>query len=206
MAAIPAFPVRLLRQQRCVLDKERARSEDAPTRNRQHGVTATRMRQGKRAMALTTAIRRTTITTHDMTQSMRFWADGLGFTVWYDEVITDPAVVQLLGVPQGTHVRVAILEAEPGEVGKIGLMQFLNGQPVAAPALRVGPPSAGEVVIMFKTERMRSAYRRLNAMGFSQVGEPALLEVPGRPKTYEMAMRDPNNVRVTLVQFGELDD
>ena len=156
-------------------------------------------------MALSTAIRRTTITTHDMDESFRFWRDGLGFSVWYDQVVDDPIVTKLLGVSPGTQVRVAILEAEPGDTGKIGLMQFLGADALAPPDLRSGPPGTGDVVILFKTERMNEINRRLKEMGFDHVGDPEEIVIPDRETTYEMSVREPTGVRVTFVQFGTLD-
>ena len=156
-------------------------------------------------MALTTPIRRTTITTHDMEQSMRFWCDGLGFSVWYDEVVSDPIVTKLLGVSPGTEVRVAILEAESGDTGKIGLMQFIGADTSPPPSVQSGPPSTGDVVILFKTERMNGINQRLKDMGFEHVGDPEEIAIPGRETTYEMSVREPTGVRVTFVQFGTLD-
>ena len=156
-------------------------------------------------MALTTPIRRTTITTHDMDESMRFWCDGLGFTVWYDQVVEDPVVTRLLGVKPGTSVRVAILEAETGDTGKIGLMQFLGAETSAPPTPRSGPPETGDVVILFQTEQMNAIHQRLKALGFEHVGAPEVIEIPGRETTYEMSVREPTGTRITFVQFGELD-
>lgn len=88
------------------------------------GVAAGGVRLGD-TMALTTAIRRATITTRKMDESLRFYRDVLGFSIWYDQVVDDPIITRLLGVPPGVAARVCILRAEDDhDAGMIGLMEF----------------------------------------------------------------------------------
>ena len=63
-------------------------------------------------MPLTTAIRRATITTRRMEESLRFYRDALGFEIWYDGVVDDPVITRILGVEDGVSARVCILRSE----------------------------------------------------------------------------------------------
>ncbi len=157
-------------------------------------------------MALTTAIRRATITTRKMDESLRFYRDVLGFSIWYDQVVDDPIITRLLGVPPGVAARVCILRAEDDhDAGMIGLMEFQGQATRDMPATGSPSPLAGEVILMLKTDRMKDLHHRLKAAGLGEVGAPEKIEIPNRPVTYEMATRDPNGVRVTFVQFGPLE-
>jgi len=157
-------------------------------------------------MALTSAIRRATITTRKMQESLQFYRDTLGFEVWYDQVVDDPVITRLLGVEPGVAARVCILRAEEDhEAGMIGLMEFQGRQTPALPPTGSAVPLAGEIILMLKTERMQELHDRLRASGLGEVGEPVRIEIPNRGVTYEMAARDPNGVRVTFVQFGPLE-
>lgn len=157
-------------------------------------------------MALTSAIRRATITTRDMESSLRFYRDILGFEIWYDQVVSDPAITRLLGVEPGVTARVCILRAEEDhEAGMIGLMCFEGRETPALPPTGSAVPLAGEIILMLRTDRMKEVHERLAAAGLGEVGEPSRIEIPNRGVTYEMAARDPNGVRVTFVQFGPLD-
>jgi len=157
-------------------------------------------------MALSTGIRRTTITTRKMDESLRFYRDALGFRVWYDQVVDDPIITRLLGVEPGVSARVCILRAEEDhEAGMIGLMEFKGRDTQDLPATGSVAPLAGELILMLKTERMKEIHQRLKNAGLGHVGEPERIEIPNRPMTYEMATRDPNGVRVTFVQFGPLE-
>mgnify|MGYP001267593712 CR=1 FL=1 len=156
-------------------------------------------------MALSTAIRRATITTRKMDESLRFYRDALGFRIWYDQVVDDPIITRLLGVPAGVAARVCILRAEEDhEAGMIGLMEFQGQQTRDMPPTGSPSPLAGEIILMFKTDRMQEIHDRLKHAGLGEVGAPEKIEIPNRPVTYEMAVRDPNGVRVTFVQFGPI--
>ena len=162
------------------------------------------------ARTLVSNVRRTTIVTSDMPASLGFYQSALGFQVWYDAWVEDPAVTKLLGVDPGVRVRVVILTSgklpEPHETveGMVGLMAY-DGQPLPkSRPLHEGPPLPGEIVMMFHTDQMVAARQRLLDAGF-EPGAPEPIEIPGRPITHEMACRDPNGIRVTLVQFGALE-
>jgi catechol 2,3-dioxygenase-like lactoylglutathione lyase family enzyme len=157
-------------------------------------------------MAFSTGIRRATITTTRMEESLRFYRDTLGFRVWYDQVVDDPVITRLLGVEPGVSARVCIVRAEEDhEAGMIGLMEFTGRDTRDLPATGSVAPLAGEIILMLKTERMKEIYERLKQAKLGHVGEPEKIEIPNRPITYEMATRDPNGVRVTFVQFGPLE-
>jgi len=157
-------------------------------------------------MPLSSGIRRATITTRKMAESLRFYRDTLGFRIWYDQVVEDPIITRLLGVEPGVSARVCILRAEEDhEAGMIGLLAFTGQDTRDVPDTASASPLAGEIILMLKTERMKEIHERLKTAGLGYVGEPERIQIPNRPVTYEMSARDPNGVRVTFVQFGPLE-
>jgi catechol 2,3-dioxygenase-like lactoylglutathione lyase family enzyme len=147
--------------------------------------------------ALATSIRRTTVLTDDMTASLRFWRDGVGYEIWYDGTfpLTGPA---LFGLADGTRARVVALRGgESQRDGMIGLMQFLGVTLPRAP--REPFPAIGATVILINTDRIFELHDRLLGLGFS-ASEPFHLDVPDRAGVIEMTAMDPNGARCSFAQ------
>jgi catechol 2,3-dioxygenase-like lactoylglutathione lyase family enzyme len=157
-------------------------------------------------MRLVEAVRRVTITTNDMEASLRFYRDALGMSVWYDGDIHDAIVNQLFGLQPTTVTRVLILHSEQSYIaGMVGLMEFKGQEIAPRPTTAAPTPHAGEVIVMMTTTRINALYQRLMECGCEIIAPPTRLQIPGREVVYEMLVRDPNGVRVTFAQNGELD-
>ena len=147
-------------------------------------------------------LRRTTIVCRSIEQSLRFWCAGLGYVVWYDgEMATwdEPG----WGYPPSSRVRVVVVHPpdDPADppVGMVGLVSLLDGDPPPLDRGDDGLLRLGETVLLVNTDAIDAAYRRLVELGFAP-GPPRPLEAPGHGVVWEMPVRDPDGVAVTLVQ------
>jgi hypothetical protein len=58
---------------------------------------------------------------------------------------------------------------------------------------------------MMTALEIRQLYENLLQYGFEIIAPPTRLEIPNRECVYEMMTRDPNGVRVTFAQQGEIE-
>ncbi len=157
-------------------------------------------------MKLVEAVRRVTITTDKIEESLRFYRDAIGMKVWYDGTIDDARVNELFGLLPSSITRVLILHSGQNYVaGMIGLMEFQGEDLVKIPKPKTKTPISGEVIIMITALEIRKLHERLTDFGFEIIAPPTRLEIPERECVYEMMTRDPNGVRVTFAQQGEID-
>jgi catechol 2,3-dioxygenase-like lactoylglutathione lyase family enzyme len=157
-------------------------------------------------------VRRTTITTYNIAESLRYYVDTLGMEIWFDTTLVDEVVCEVYDLPAGTPVRVVILRGEiesaestrgPVVSGMVGLMEFVGlSSPDQSPAAR--RPVSGEIVLMFGTQHMLEIETRITSAGFHLEGPPIRLGVSGRNVVYELLGRDPNGVRIAFSQMSEI--
>jgi catechol 2,3-dioxygenase-like lactoylglutathione lyase family enzyme len=157
-------------------------------------------------------VRRTTITTYDIAESLRYYVDTLGMEIWFDTTLVDEVVCEIYDLPLNTPVRVVILRGEvenaqtergPAVSGMVGLMEFVGlSAPDQSPAAR--RPVSGEMVLMFGTQHMLEIESRITSAGFHLAGPPIRLGVSGRNVVYELLGRDPNGVRIAFSQMSEI--
>lgn len=160
----------------------------------------------RKNMRFVESVRRTTITTNKIAESLRFYRDCVGMKIWYDGTINDAQVNELFGLLPSSVTRVVILHSEQNYIaGMIGLMEFQGETLAAMPRSNSKTPLAGEVVIMITALKISELHERLIEFGFEVIAPPTRLEIPNRDCVYEMMTRDPNGVRVTFAQQGELD-
>ena len=125
-------------------------------------------------------VRRTTITTYNIAESLRYYVDTLGMEIWFDTTLVDEVVCEVYDLPAGTPVRVVILRGEiesaestrgPVVSGMVGLMEFVGlSSPDQSPAAR--RPVSGEIVLMFGTQHMLEIESRITSAGFHLEGPP----------------------------------
>lgn len=157
-------------------------------------------------------VRRTTITTYNIAESLRYYVDTLGMEVWFDTTLVDEVVCEVYDLPAGTPVRVVILRGEiesaestrgPVVSGMVGLMEFVGlSAPDQSQAAR--RPVSGEIVLMFGTQHLLEIESRITSAGFHLEGPPIRLGVSGRNVVYELLGRDPNGVRIAFSQMSEI--
>jgi catechol 2,3-dioxygenase-like lactoylglutathione lyase family enzyme len=125
---------------------------------------------------MSTVLRRTTLIVRDLEQSLRFYAEVFGLTVWYDSRITVGGEVLPAGEP-GALTRVVILQAKDPLVGMIGLMQYLE-PPLAAPPPPASRLGIGDIVFVMETDDLPGVHARLRAAGARIHCPPYDWEVP----------------------------
>jgi catechol 2,3-dioxygenase-like lactoylglutathione lyase family enzyme len=143
-----------------------------------------------------TPVRRTTIVTADAEASLRFYRDILGFTVAYDQAVTDGGQLALLA-PGATEGR-AIALSQGGKLGgSIGLF-WTTGLPAQTPCESPAPPGAVSVLLL--TNDLTAMRARLDAAGVLPVRPPVSYD-KSRGPTDVYAVFDPNCVRVSIAEI-----
>ncbi|MCS6800379.1 MAG: VOC family protein [Chloroflexota bacterium] len=148
-------------------------------------------------MALTGPVRRANVIVRDMEASLRFYRDLLGFTVFFDDVVSAGAGGRILNVPCRA-ARMVVLRADEGTVGMIGLMELQDAAGLAPPiepaAVRLGEP-----FLALQSDRFSELVERLEAAGVQFVNHPAEFQVQGR-RVREFAVRDPDGLMINIIE------
>jgi catechol 2,3-dioxygenase-like lactoylglutathione lyase family enzyme len=152
-----------------------------------------------------TDMRRTTIITRNIENSLRLYRDVIGLRVNYDTVVTMSGVALPAGQP-GARARLVLLNGNDPFIGWIGLMEWID-PPLADPGpypRRMGP---GGVVLVTNTDdvdgRCAAAAR---VPGVVMTSEPRLQEYPGRNGGPPIRVRgcnffDPDGILVEMNQL-----
>ncbi len=129
-----------------------------------------------------TQIWRYAVFTPDMDQSIRFWTEGLGYTLrpGLHDSLGGPAIEKGFRLRRGSRIKLVILD--PGDTGgpHIGLVSLI-GQPLN-PIKRDpnGPPLAGETFEQVIVHDQVAMVDKLKAMGFAvRIGAQTQLGAPG---------------------------
>ncbi|NKB44529.1 MAG: hypothetical protein GKS03_09660 [Alphaproteobacteria bacterium] len=143
-----------------------------------------------------TPVRRTTIVTSDPEASLRFYRDLLGFTVEYDQTVTDTGTLALLA-PGATQGRAIALRYGEKMGGSIGLF-WTPGLPDQITC--VSPALPGAVSVLLLTDNLTELRAWLDAAGIPSVTLPASYD-QSRGPTEVYSVFDPNCVRVAIAEI-----
>lgn len=152
-----------------------------------------------------TDMRRTTIITRNIENSLRLYRDVIGLRVNYDAVVTMSGVALPAGQP-GARARLVLLNGNDPFIGWIGLMEWLD-PPLADPGpypRRMGP---GGVVLVTNTDDVDGrCAAAAQVPGVVVTGEPRLQEYPGRNGGPPIRVRgcnffDPDGILVEMNQL-----
>lgn len=143
-----------------------------------------------------TPVRRTTIVTADPEASLRFYRDLLGFTVEYDQRVTDTGTLALLA-PGASEGRAIALRYGDKMGGSIGLF-WTPGLPAQKPC--VSPALPGAVSVLLLTDDLATLRAQLEAAGVPSV-TPTASYNQSRGPTDVHAVFDPNCVRVAIAEI-----
>jgi catechol 2,3-dioxygenase-like lactoylglutathione lyase family enzyme len=138
-----------------------------------------------------TVVHHSAICVADVEASLRFWRDGLGFEVLFDERFSGDWPT-LLHAPS-TTLR-AVFLGDPA-AADAGIVELVDLGP-AAPVERTDAPSGGFLLLSIITD-VEAALERLAALGLG--GKPRRIEVHGIAMA---VVRDPDGVLVELVDSG----
>ncbi len=121
-------------------------------------------------------IRRTTTIVRDMEQSMRFYRDGLGMSIYQDGVMTTEGMDLPAGYP-GARVRLVVFKGEDPYIGMVGALQFLD--PVLPdPGEGTWDMGVGKVVFVAHTGDAKGVFERVRDLDVRVTCEPFTRTVP----------------------------
>lgn len=142
---------------------------------------------------MSNVVKRTTLVVRDIQESVVFYRDILGMTVWYDDEVVLSGV-GLAGGKKGDRTRLIIMQCEDPVVGMIGLLQFTD-PPLEAPPV---PTSVGigSIVFVMQSDDVHSVYRKLKA---------ADAHVHAEPHSFEITGHDGQHLKMTSISFFDPD-
>lgn len=146
---------------------------------------------------MTAELRRTTIPTSRLKESISFYERVVGMHVCLDKIVGG---VSILGQDGGrpVTVRVVIMQHGNSEVGLVGLMEYLEPQ-IEVPPLEKLSCGSYPVFFVFAEEDVNAAYARVLEYGARVVCPPTLVDVPGKGPRPELTCLDPNGVIVNFI-------
>ena len=151
-------------------------------------------------MAPISPLVRTAIIVADLERSMAFYRDILGIPeVYHRGHIADPAVGRLLGMPENTETRLAIVKGVGPALGMVGLFEIVNHTP---PTLSRGEAglSRGETCLVFYHRDLAALTERLEEGGYQIVCPALQLQVSEDFQSTEMTFRDPDGVMINCIE------
>lgn len=150
-------------------------------------------------------MRRISLPTVKIEETIRFYQDVFGMTVFYDQVMEPvPGTESLLG-PEGLKPhRIVSLQQGNSVTGMMGLIDYMQ------PELGIKPFVKEEngpfpVVVVFLVEDIEAVAQKVRKTGYRIVGGPSSFEIPGVGTGAGMSFVDPNGVLVELTQLPKKD-
>ncbi|MEO0998466.1 MAG: VOC family protein [Pseudomonadota bacterium] len=145
------------------------------------------------------AVRRTTIVVRDMERSLGFYRDLLGMSLLSRRDLSTDKTRNSLGLEQSARVEFAVLGSANQSTGLLGLLAIQPAvtERLARPAGR--EVAAGDLILIIPHADLPSLAATLQARGVALLTGLEKLEFT---EGYELVVRDPDGVRVQLLQFG----
>ena len=136
----------------------------------------------------------------DLAAHTRFFGEGCGFTVHYDEELTGPGVDSLVGLPEGTGLHMTIMAPEGYNTGKVGLIRYGAGAAGRSLAGQSWPPRHGLLAHGFVVRDLAAVCARLAVLGGEVRVAPAAVALApwGAPRA--AAVATPEGLRLELVE------
>ena len=146
------------------------------------------------APAAVSSLRRATVLVEDIDGVLPFYRDMLGLDVRYDQVVTDPAQLRLIGIP-AARARVVALES-PNDVagGTVGLVQILDS------STSVDFSGTNPVALLFLSDDAHGLHGRLVEAGIQTLSDVETY-VESRGKTYAFTVEDPAGTRISIAEI-----
>jgi catechol 2,3-dioxygenase-like lactoylglutathione lyase family enzyme len=118
-------------------------------------------------------LRRTTLVVRDMAASLAFYRDALGFDVVYDQELTSPGLSSRHGADGQNRSRLVLTQTNSGEMGMIGLWQFLDPTEKDAAPVEPADFTPGRIVLLFNTTDLDARFAAAAAVpGVAVISEP----------------------------------
>lgn len=150
-------------------------------------------------------LKRTTFVVADAERSAQFYVDVFGWTVWYDNIVKADQRFPPSGAPDLADVRLIIVEPAGAEIGKLGLMQYLDppfdtGTQTNRTMVRMGEP-----ILVWNSSDIEGVYQRARAANANIVTAPVDWTVPAPDGKNTIRLRsislfDPNGIYMEISQ------
>lgn len=135
----------------------------------------------------------------DLDQSIEFYRDLIGLELIERGVRRDAYLKQVVGQPD-VDLDIAVL-AVPGEPFLLELLEYLN---VDRQQIDPNTVNTGTAHVCFRVPNVDEVYRRVIAAGYRSVSEPVTPTSGRWTGGRSVYLLDPDEIRVELVQPGEL--
>lgn len=118
-------------------------------------------------------LRRTTMVVKDMDAALKLYSDALGMNVVYDQELSSPGLTTRHKADGKNRSRLVLLQSNSGQMGMVGLWQFLDQteKDLAEPDAADFTP--GEIVMLFHAENLEEAFAKASKVeGVKVLGVP----------------------------------
>jgi catechol 2,3-dioxygenase-like lactoylglutathione lyase family enzyme len=124
-------------------------------------------------------LRRTTLIVKDVEASLQLYRDALGFEVVYDQELTSPALKTRYGADGTNRSRLVLTQTNSGELGMIGLWQFLDQTAKDKAMPDAADFTPGEIVLLFHTKNLKARFDAASRIpGVKVISPPAERRYP----------------------------
>ncbi len=134
----------------------------------------------------------------DMEEAKNFYADILGLTTIFDQVLPPGMIDDILNFPQGTESRMAFM-TQPGS--KTPLLEFIQSSVPGKSLSDVAkPPNLGIFAIAFATNNLEALMEKLRSSKIKIISKPVEISISDSESAKAIVVEAPNGVNV---QFFE---
>jgi predicted enzyme related to lactoylglutathione lyase len=150
-------------------------------------------------------MRRVTIPTVKMDETIQFYHDVFGMTVFYDQLMEPVAGSPSLLGPEGDHPhRLVSLQQGDSVIGMMGLIDYRQPELNIRP-FEKKPGSVFPLIVVFTVDDLAAVADKVRKTGCPIIGQARKWEIPGKGMGAGMSFVDPNGVLVELTQLPERD-
>ena len=146
------------------------------------------------------AMRRTTIVTEDIELCKKFYVDGLGLEIFYENILENETSGKLMQI-ENPMVHLVSLKTSDEPNGMVGLMKFLKPEGYSTREGVKNKVGKTDIVMVFRSDDVNGLYKRLKELGFEPNTEPLEYEIPQRGRARALSCFDPNGVLIEFTQY-----
>ncbi|MCB1625390.1 MAG: VOC family protein [Pseudomonadales bacterium] len=151
-----------------------------------------------------TLLRRTTFVVPDAEKAADFYKTVFGWKVWYDNLVDADLRFPPSGAPDGATVRLIMLESADPNLGKLGLMSYIEPPFDVGVLQKRTMVRMGEPILVMNTDDIEGIHQRAKQAGATIVTAPIDWTVPGHDgktvKLRSISMFDPNGIYMEVSQ------
>lgn len=150
-------------------------------------------------------MRRVTLPTIKMEETIQFYTDVLGMKTFYDQIMVPESGTQSLLGPEGNAPhRLVSLQQGDSTVGMLGLLDYMQPELGIKP-FEKKPGMPYPIIIIFLVDDVKEIATKVRNSGYKIIGGPQKWEIPGKGPGAGMSFLDPNGILVELTQLPSRD-